>query len=66
MIEANEQLATSILSMPSDKFRKFVRDSVKAKQLSPIVVRLNRDLLSNDQSRSKAAAAALRKIGFTD
>ena len=66
MQEQGENLAASLLSMPSKDFQKFVKDSVRSRKLSPIVVRLNRDLLSNDQPTSNAAAAALQKIGFTD
>lgn len=66
MVEQNTHLAASLLSMPKGEFQKFVQENVRKRTLTPIVVRLNRDVLSDDRPKSQAAAAALRKIGFTD
>lgn len=65
-MEQDTNLAVSLLSMPKGEFQKFVRDSVRKRNLTPIVVRLNRDVLSANQLEAKAAADALRKIGFAD
>lgn len=65
-MEQNTDLAASLLSMPKGEFQKFVRDNVRKRTMTPIVVRLNREALSNDLSKSQDAAAALRKIGFPD
>ena len=66
MVDQSGHLAASLLSMPKGEFQKFVQDSVRKRTLTPIMVRLNRDVLSNDQPTSQAASEALRKIGFPD
>lgn len=55
-----------ILAVPPDNVARFIREQTDARRLSPLVRRLNRDLLSGDPSARAMAARALRHLGFVD
>jgi hypothetical protein len=55
-----------ILAISSDCIGAFIRELADARRLSPLMKRLNADLLGNDPSASALAARALRHLGFVD
>jgi hypothetical protein len=55
-----------ILAIPSDRIGAFIRKLADARRLSPLMKRLNADLLGDDPSSSALAARALRHLGFVD
>jgi hypothetical protein len=55
-----------ILAISSDCIAAFIREQADARNLSPLMKRLNADLLSSDPSASAMAARALRHLGFVD
>ncbi|MCU4651265.1 hypothetical protein N8I71_00355 [Roseibacterium sp. SDUM158016] len=55
-----------ILAISSDKIGSFIRAQASARSLSPLVRKLNDDLMGADPSASEIAARALRHLGFID
>lgn len=55
-----------ILAMSSDSVASFIREQAGARSLSPLVRKLNHDLLGKDPTASAMAARALRHMGFVD
>ena len=55
-----------ILELSSDRVPAFIREQADARSLSPLMKKLNRDLLSADPTASAMAARALRHLGFVD
>jgi hypothetical protein len=55
-----------ILAIASEGVPAFIREQAGARSLSPLMKRLNRDLLSEDEGASALAARALRHLGFVD
>lgn len=55
-----------ILSLPSDGIATFIREQASARGLSPLMRRLNDDLMGGDPSASELAARALQHLGFVE
>lgn len=55
-----------ILAVPSENVARFIREQTGARRLSPLVRKLNRDLMSDDPCARAKAARALRHLGFVD
>jgi hypothetical protein len=55
-----------ILTISSDRVGSFIREQVEARNLSPLMQRLNRDLLGKDPTARAMAARALKHLGFVD
>ena len=62
----HDNLAESVLAMQAGEVPNFVRQSVRSRQLAHMVRDLNRQALSKIEPQSRAAASALRKLGFTE
>ena len=55
-----------ILAISSDGIAAFIRERAGSRSLSPLMQRLNQDLMSEDPTASETAARALRHLGFVD
>ncbi|MGP1357824.1 hypothetical protein [Roseicyclus sp.] len=55
-----------ILAISSERVAAFIRDQASTRSLSPLVRKLNADLMGEDPSASELAAKALRHLGFVD
>jgi len=55
-----------ILAMSTDSVASFIREQASARNLSPLMRKLNSDLMGGDPSASELAARALRHLGFID
>ena len=55
-----------VLAISSDHVGAFIREKVDDRSLSPLVRKLNRDLMGDDPTASAMAARALRHLGFVD
>jgi hypothetical protein len=55
-----------ILAISSERIGMFIRDRASTKSLSPLVRKLNADLLGGDPTASEMAARALRHMGFVE
>lgn len=55
-----------ILSMTSEGVALFIRERASARSLSPLMRKLNDDLMGKDPSASEMAERALRHMGFLD
>lgn len=55
-----------ILAISSDRVASFIRQQAEARRLSPLMKRLNADLLGQDPAARATAARALRHLGFVD
>jgi len=55
-----------ILAMSTDNVASFIRKQASARNLSPLMRKLNKDLMGGDPSASELAARALRHLGFVD
>lgn len=55
-----------ILALSSDGVAGFIREQASARRLSPLMQKLNADLMGSDPSASELAAQALRHLGFVD
>lgn len=54
----------TIVAMGDADARSFVLSSIQSKSLSPLIGRLNEDLLDGDEASSDIARKALRRLGF--
>ncbi len=52
--------------MSTDNVATFIREQASARSLSPLMRKLNKDLMEGDPSASDLAARALRHLGFVD
>jgi hypothetical protein len=55
-----------ILAISSDSIGAFIREQASCRRLTPLVRKLNADLMSPDPSASEMAARALRHMGFVE
>jgi hypothetical protein len=55
-----------ILAMSTENVASFIREQASARSLSPLMRKLNKDLMGGDPSASELAARALRHLGFVD
>lgn len=55
-----------ILRISRDSIPAFIREKAGSRSLSPLMKRLNHDLLSRDRSASELAAQAIRHLGFAE
>ena len=55
-----------ILAISTDGVAAFIREQASARSLTPLMRRLNSDLMGNDPSASQLAERALRHLGFID
>ena len=55
-----------ILRISSDGVPAFIRDRAHARSLSPLIQKLNNDLMGADPLASELAARALKHLGFSD
>jgi hypothetical protein len=55
-----------ILAISSDSVAAFIRDQASSRSLSPLMRKLNDDLMGGDPSASELAARALRHLGFIE
>ncbi|MDG4649899.1 hypothetical protein P6F26_15745 [Roseibacterium sp. SDUM158017] len=55
-----------ILAISSESIGAFIRDQASSRNLSPLVRKLNADLMGGDATASDMAARALRHLGFVD
>jgi hypothetical protein len=55
-----------ILAISSDGVPSFIREQATARCLSPLMRKLNDDLMGGDPSASELAARALRHLGFIE
>jgi hypothetical protein len=55
-----------ILAISSERVAAFIRDQASSRNLTPIVRKLNADLMSEDSTASEMAARALRHLGFVE
>jgi hypothetical protein len=55
-----------ILAISPDGVASFIREQAETRNLSPLMKRLNADLLGQDPTASAMAARALRHLGFVD
>lgn len=55
-----------VLAVTSDQIASFIRDQASSRTLTPLVQRLNADLMSGDLAASELAARALRHMGFVE
>jgi hypothetical protein len=55
-----------ILSISSDSVASFIRDQASSRSLSPLMRKLNNDLMGGDPSASALAARALKHLGFLE
>jgi hypothetical protein len=58
--------AENILAISSDSVASFIREQASSRSLSPLMRKLNEDLLDGDPSASALAAKALRHLGFLE
>lgn len=56
--------AEEILAISTDSIAAFVRDQAGHRRLSPLVKKLNADLMGPDPAASEMADRALRHLGF--
>ena len=56
--------AEDVLCVASEQIGSFIRDQASSRTLTPLVRRLNEDLLGDDIAASELAARALRHLGF--
>jgi hypothetical protein len=54
------------LSISSDSVASFIRDQASSRSLSPLMRKLNNDLMGGDPSASALAARALKHLGFLE
>jgi hypothetical protein len=55
-----------ILSISTDGVASFIREKASSRSLSPLMRKLNDDLMGGDPSASELAARALRHLGFLE
>jgi hypothetical protein len=55
-----------ILAISTDGVAAFIREQASSRSLSPLMRRLNSDLMGRDPSASQLAERALRHLGFID
>ncbi len=55
-----------ILAISADSIAAFIRDQASSRRLTPLVRKLNADLMGADPSASEMAARALRHMGFVE
>jgi hypothetical protein len=55
-----------ILAISSESVAAFIRDQASSRSLTPLVRKLNADLMSEDPTASEMAARALRHLGFIE
>ncbi len=55
-----------ILAISSDGIASFIREQASTRSLSPLMRKLNDDLLGTDPSASALAERALRHLGFIE
>jgi hypothetical protein len=55
-----------ILAMSTENVASFIREQASTRSLSPLMRKLNKDLMGGDPSASELAARALRHLGFVD
>ena len=55
-----------ILAISSDSVPAFIQQQASARCLSPLMRKLNNDLMGGDPSASELAARALRHLGFIE
>ena len=55
-----------ILAISSESVASFIREQASTRSLSPLMRRLNKDLMGSDPSASDLAARALRHLGFVE
>lgn len=56
--------SATIAAMAEHDAQRFMKQTIRNRQLSPLVVRLNHDVLDGDESASRMARKALRRLGF--
>lgn len=66
MNQLEPDVASSLLSMPSEDFHTFVRDAVRDRRLRSVVHVLNTQALSKTDPNALSARAALTRLGFID
>lgn len=53
-----------LAALPPQEVEAFLRQKISEKRLTPLVRRLNTDMLSKDAGRRAMAESALRRIGL--
>lgn len=66
MNQIDSSIAKLLLAMPAEELRTFVYDKIRARQLSPVVRTLNRQVLSHAEPSARLAREALNRIGFAE
>ena len=61
-----DSVATALIKMPPSGVARFLRRSLRERNLSITVQRLNREMQSDQGDVAEKAAAALGKLGFVD
>ena len=64
--QTEQSFITSLLAMRPAEVHRFVRESVKDRQLGKVVRDLNVTALSDKTPDAQNASKALKKLGFTD
>ncbi len=59
-------IATKIAELQKDELDRFMRESLRRKDLHEVVANLNESAIAKDSPNADAARYALKRLGFTD